>query len=125
MLREANFAANDAARLDATTAFSLATGIKVPGTEDARAAWFSLPIETRDRIGTLAVDHILQMFLAGDDTCAPGRQPLRGDWKAESEADTRAGNASTELWHLVERELPDLFGPDFETGPVWAKGADR
>ena len=123
MLREANFAANDAARLDATAAFSLATGIKVPGTEDARAAWLGLSPETRDRIGTLAVDHILQMFLIGDDT-EPGRQPLRGDFGAECEAVRRADAALNEMWRLIEDQLPDLFGAD-ETGPAWAKGADQ
>ncbi|TXM69974.1 hypothetical protein [Methylobacterium sp. WL120] len=109
--------------MDATTAFTLATGIRVPGQSEARAAWLGLPVETRDRIGTLAVDHMLQMFLLGDDEAAH-RQPLRGYSAAEGEAQRRADNVLDELWHLIERALPELFGTE-TTGPAWARPADQ
>lgn len=118
MQHEANVAATDAARQDGIGAFSLATGIKVPGRYEARTAWLSLPVETRDRIGTLAVDHILQMFLLGDDA-TPRRQPLQGNYAAECEAQLRADDAAVEKWHLIEAALPELFGTD-TAGPAWA-----
>lgn len=118
MLREANFASTDAAYMDAIAAFSLATGIKVPGRNEAHAAWLSLPVETRDLIGTLAVDHILQMFLLGDDS-TPRRQPLQRNLAAECEAERRADSAAIEKWRLIETALPELFGTD-AAGPAWA-----
>ncbi|MDP4024430.1 hypothetical protein Q8W71_17535 [Methylobacterium sp. NEAU 140] len=98
----------------------------IPGQAEVEAAWRSLPPRTRDRIGVIATDLVFQAFVHGDafvatgapkDRAVPGRsraaQAIRD---AAAEAETERLN---ELHQVVERNLPDLFGPD-GGNPAWA-----
>ncbi|MCJ2132295.1 hypothetical protein [Methylobacterium sp. E-045] len=110
-----------AACLEASAKYPALPAFTIPGQLEARAAWHRLPVETRDRIGTLAVDHAFAMFLTGD-LLAPGEQVLAGDPQAQHEAGHRADETLEDLMALIEGALPELFGVQGQH-PAWAISA--
>lgn len=98
----------------------------VPGLPEVAAAWHSLPPETRDRIGIIAVDMVFQAFVHGDAyvaTGSPKDRAVPGRSKAAHAIRDAAGEAETvrlnELHRVVEGLIPDLFGPAGQN-PEWA-----
>lgn len=94
----------------------------VPDQPEIEAAWHALSAETRDRIGIIAVDMVFQSFIGGDGY-APADRAVAGRSKAAHAIRGEAQDAScrrlTEIHHVIEDALPDLFGPDGEN-PEWA-----
>lgn len=104
-------------------------GPAVPGAAQVDAAWYGLAPTTRDRIGAIAIDMVFQAFVSGD-ACAPNDRAVRGWSKRARAIRDAAMDAScqrlTEIHHVVEDALPNLFGPQGEN-PEWAvrMGAKR
>lgn len=97
----------------------------VPGLPDIEAAWRSLPVETRDRIGIAVVDMVFQEFIHGD-ACVVAGQPEDRPYPDETEEhDAIRGTAAeisnrrlNELTPLIQGLFPNLFGADGEN-PSW------
>lgn len=98
---------------------------EVPGPSDIAAAWHSLPAETRDRIGIIAVDMVFQEFVYGDDCVACGQPEDRAFPDDTPEHDAIRGAAAeasnrrlNELTPLIQGLFPHLFGQPGEN-PTW------
>lgn len=98
----------------------------IPGQPEVEAAWLALPADVRNRIGTIAVDMVFRAYVHGDFYVAtghPAERPVPGESEAahaiRAEADEASNARLTELHKVVERAIPDLFGPAGEN-PEWA-----
>lgn len=96
----------------------------VPTLTEINAAWISLPVETRDRIGLIAVDMVFNQFMHGDLYMVGGQPEDRPvfDETIQSAAAETAHRRLNELSPAVWDALPDLFGRDGEN-PSWSENA--
>ncbi len=135
MLREATSASSDDARLDLTDIESVPDDAnlgaelrgappevrlaavrrsrRIPEPSTMRAAWASLPLDVRDRIGVMALTESFYSFTADRDPQAVTLEAARrcGQWHCEAlNGITTAASAA----------LPELYGTH-EAEPLWAQ----
>lgn len=94
--------------------------MKVPGPADITVALERLPEGQRFVILHHAVNMVFQGFLSGS-AYAPEDRVL-SDEVARDKAGERESLILQQLYAIVERDLPELFGPEGEN-PAWSENA--
>ncbi|KQT78375.1 hypothetical protein [Methylobacterium sp. Leaf466] len=87
-------------------------GLGVPGPVDLQAAWRGLPIETRDRIGAIALEFALYTIVDCQGVTENDFEVL-GRTKAvavQAAAEEQSNVAMDDLFNAAEAALPAVFG---------------
>lgn len=143
MLRETDFAATDAARLDdieppyaeasdlgaslagaltEARAAAMVRSRRIPDFNGILAAWSRLPVATQDELGAQAVALAFYGWLSGDAGQEPADRWLTDG--AACKCAARSDRALNLISDIAQRSLPELYGTKMRD-PVWATNAEE